>query len=196
MTSRPLPSIHARDVHGFCPACGNPTLRLGDDSRIVCTLMDCPRPDLVNELIGDIADARQHGAFVFCGHHIGYAAMREFAVKITEKVTAVGQRAEAVAYANEQKQRAERAEAAIARVRRLCEMTIASSVRVQAIDQARDTLAALDGPTDTAADIPADKNGPTIANVQVRACESVDNGADNSPTSSDDLRWPLESEGE
>lgn len=39
------------------------------------------------------------------------------------------------------------AEAAVARVRRLCEMTIAASVRVQAIDQARDTLAALDGPS-------------------------------------------------
>jgi len=36
------------------------------------------------------------------------------------------------------------AEAAVARVRRLCEITIAVSCRVQAIDQARDTLAALD----------------------------------------------------
>ena len=43
------------------------------------------------------------------------------------------------------RQRAERAEAAIARVRKLSELTIAHSVRVQAIDQARDTLAALDG---------------------------------------------------
>lgn len=41
--------------------------------------------------------------------------------------------------------RVEQAEAAIARVRKLCELTIAASVRVQAIDQARDTLAALDG---------------------------------------------------
>ena len=41
-------------------------------------------------------------------------------------------------------ERAESAEAAIARVRRLCELTIAASCRVQAIDQARDTLAALD----------------------------------------------------
>lgn len=40
--------------------------------------------------------------------------------------------------------RAEQAEAAVARVRRLCELTIKASCRVQAIDQARDTLAALD----------------------------------------------------
>ncbi|MDN3356059.1 hypothetical protein [Actinomadura sp. DC4] len=38
-----------------------------------------------------------------------------------------------------------RAEATIARVRRLCEMTIATSIRAQAIDQAVDTLAVLDG---------------------------------------------------
>ncbi|KAB2347328.1 hypothetical protein [Actinomadura rudentiformis] len=44
----------------------------------------------------------------------------------------------------DQRERAEQAEAAIGRVWRLCEMTIASSCRVQAIDQARDTLAALD----------------------------------------------------
>ncbi|MER6575801.1 hypothetical protein [Nonomuraea sp. NPDC001023] len=42
------------------------------------------------------------------------------------------------------RERAETAEAAIARVRRLCDLTIKASCRVQAIDQARDTLAALD----------------------------------------------------
>lgn len=42
--------------------------------------------------------------------------------------------------------RAEQAEATIERVRRLCELTIAVSCRVQAIDQARDTLAALAAP--------------------------------------------------
>lgn len=42
--------------------------------------------------------------------------------------------------------RAERAEAAIERVRRLCELTIASSCRVQAIEQAKDTLRVLDQP--------------------------------------------------
>lgn len=41
--------------------------------------------------------------------------------------------------------RMEAAEAAVARVRRLCELTINTSCRVQAIDQARDTIAALDG---------------------------------------------------
>jgi hypothetical protein len=50
--------------------------------------------------------------------------------------------------------RAERAEAAIARVRRLCELTIRTSVRVQAIDQARDTLAALDQPAEAPAPPP------------------------------------------
>lgn len=110
MTDKPLSSVHARDVHGFCPACGNPTLRLGDDGRIVCTLMDCPRPDLVNELIGDVADARTHAAYTFCSQLVGHVTMTAFAKKITEKVTAVGQRKEAVAYANEQKRRAEQLE--------------------------------------------------------------------------------------
>jgi hypothetical protein len=44
-----------------------------------------------------------------------------------------------------QRRRADQAEAAIARVRRLCDLTIAVSIRAGAIDQARDTLAALDG---------------------------------------------------
>ena len=47
--------------------------------------------------------------------------MTAFAKKITEKVTAVAQRAEAVQYANEQKQRAEAAEAAVERVREAAE---------------------------------------------------------------------------
>lgn len=121
MTGKPLPSIHARDVHGYCPACGNPTLTLGDDSRIVCTLMDCPRPDLVNELIGEIGDARNHAGYTFCSQLVGHVTMTTFAKKITEKVTAVAHRAEAVAYANEQKQRAEAAEAAVARVSAECD---------------------------------------------------------------------------
>ena len=40
--------------------------------------------------------------------------------------------------------RAEHAEDAIAQVRRLCDLTISASVRVQAVQQARDTLAILD----------------------------------------------------
>lgn len=42
--------------------------------------------------------------------------------------------------------RARKAEAVIARVRRLCELTINTSVRADAIDQARDTLKVLDEP--------------------------------------------------
>lgn len=121
MTDQPLPSINARDVHGFCPACGHPTLRLGEDARITCTLMDCPRPDLVNELIGEIGDARHHAAYTFCEQLVGHVNMTAFANKITEKVTAVAQRAEAVAYANEQKQRAENAEATLTRIAALAD---------------------------------------------------------------------------
>ena len=47
------------------------------------------------------------------------------------------------------RRRAEQAEAAVERVRRLQEMTIASSCRVQAIDQARDTLRVLEPPKET-----------------------------------------------
>lgn len=42
-----------------------------------------------------------------------------------------------------------RRDAAIARVRRLCDLTIFTSCRVQAIDQAQDTLRALDHPEGT-----------------------------------------------
>jgi hypothetical protein len=44
------PSIHANDVEGFCPACGHPTLRVGEDGLLTCTLMDCPNPDAANGL--------------------------------------------------------------------------------------------------------------------------------------------------
>jgi hypothetical protein len=40
------------------------------------------------------------------------------------------------------------AQAAVAEVRRLCDMTIADSVRVQAVQQARDTLAVIDSITE------------------------------------------------
>lgn len=53
-------------------------------------------------------------------------------------------------------------QAAIARVRRLCEMTIRGSVRVHAVQQARDTLAALDG-------TPAHDDGPSV-----RECAEAD----------------------
>jgi len=119
-----LPSINARDIYGHCPACGHPTLRLGEDGRITCTLMDCPRPDLVNELIGEVSDARNHAAYTFCSQLVGHVNMTAFAKTITEKVTAVAQRAEAVQYANEQKQRAERAEAIRERVRALADQWV------------------------------------------------------------------------
>jgi hypothetical protein len=50
----PLPSIHANDVAGFCPACTHPTLQVGDGGHLVCVLMDCPKPEA--------ADALLHGA--------------------------------------------------------------------------------------------------------------------------------------
>jgi diadenosine tetraphosphate (Ap4A) HIT family hydrolase len=73
--------------------------------------------------------------------------------KVAEYENAISWGTDCVAHATlhdkcrRQAERAEKAEAAVARVRRLCELTIAASVRVQAIEQARDTLAALDGET-------------------------------------------------
>jgi hypothetical protein len=46
-----LPSIHGTDIEGFCPACGHPTLRVGDGGHLVCTLMDCPKPEAADELL-------------------------------------------------------------------------------------------------------------------------------------------------
>jgi len=47
----PLPSIHANDVQGFCPACTHPTLQVGDGGHLVCVLMDCPKPEAADELL-------------------------------------------------------------------------------------------------------------------------------------------------
>lgn len=106
-------------VQGRCPACGTKGLFLGDGGYVTCSFIDCPQPDAATEVIADFWDARQHHAFTFCGQNVGHVTMTAFAKKITEKVTAVAQRAEAVQYANEMKQRAEAAEAAIAEARRL-----------------------------------------------------------------------------
>ncbi|MFD9276867.1 hypothetical protein ACFWD7_06190 [Streptomyces mirabilis] len=147
------------DVQGRCPACNGASLFLADGGYITCRRLDCPQPDAATEVIAGFWEARQHGAFTFCEQNVGHVTMPEFAKKITEKVTAVAHRKEAVEYASEQKERADqaekllriahdtsnKAEAALARVRRLCELTITTSVRVQAVQQARDTLAALDG---------------------------------------------------
>lgn len=66
---------------------------------------------------------------------------------------AVTIRDSSVDYWRERAEKAEREaaenQAAIARVRRLCDLTIAASCRVQAVEQARDTLAALDDTPET-----------------------------------------------
>jgi hypothetical protein len=69
---------------------------------------------------------------------VQYERAKERWYEAEDKLAAAKQEVEAW------RDRAVQAEAAIARVRRLCELTINASVRVQAIDQARDTLAALD----------------------------------------------------
>ncbi|MCX4809027.1 DUF6085 family protein [Streptomyces sp. NBC_01239] len=102
-----------RTMQGRCPACRWTTLFLGDGGHVTCSRSECPRPDLVNELIGEIADARTHRGYTFCDQLVGHVNMTAFAKKSTEKITAVAHRTEAVAYANEQKQRAEAAEARI-----------------------------------------------------------------------------------
>lgn len=50
--SEELRPINATEVQGFCPACGNPTLLLGDDHYLVCSLMHCPNPDAASQLLG------------------------------------------------------------------------------------------------------------------------------------------------
>lgn len=134
------------DVQGRCPACGLTTLFVGDGGYITCSNVDCPRPDLVNELIGEIADARNHRAYTFCSQLVGHVTMTAFAKKITEKVTAVAHRKEAVAYANEQKQRAERAEAAIARIRAIAANSFMAGPNAVDVVRVADVLAALDEP--------------------------------------------------
>ncbi|MFJ8798469.1 hypothetical protein [Streptomyces sp. NPDC102487] len=53
---RRLPSIHAADVEGWCPACGNPTLMV-EAGRLTCTLMGCPRPEAAAHLLQGVAAA-------------------------------------------------------------------------------------------------------------------------------------------
>lgn len=76
--------------------------------------------DRANQAEADLAEvtqARQHGAFTFCEQQVGHVTIAAFARKISEKRAALGQREEAVRYANKQRRRAEQAEAAIERVR-------------------------------------------------------------------------------
>jgi len=72
--------------------------------------------DAVRSDLAELTQSRQHGAFTFCPQLVGHVTAEAFALKISEKRNAIGQRAEAVQYANEQRQRAEQAEAAIERV--------------------------------------------------------------------------------
>jgi hypothetical protein len=51
VTKQPLPSINARDIRGHCPACGHPTLQVGEGGHLVCVLMDCPKPEAADELL-------------------------------------------------------------------------------------------------------------------------------------------------
>lgn len=76
------------DVKGRCPACGLHTLFVADGGYLTCSNVDCTRPDAAHELIGEVADARQHGAFTFCPQLVGHASMREFATKISQKQAA------------------------------------------------------------------------------------------------------------
>jgi hypothetical protein len=41
----PRRSVHDRDVAGYCPACGNPTVQVSTGGRLVCVQMDCPWPE-------------------------------------------------------------------------------------------------------------------------------------------------------
>ena len=96
-------------------------------------------------------------------------ARAELRVALQHAHRADAERAEAEARYHQARAEAERANAraarthaeavttaaALAAVRRLCEMTIADSIRVQATDQARDTLAAIDAVT-TGEPLPGD----------------------------------------
>jgi hypothetical protein len=67
------------------------------------------RDTLASDL-AELTQARQHGAYTYCPQLVGHVTVAEFARKISEKRTALAQREEAVQYANEQKRRAEQAE--------------------------------------------------------------------------------------
>lgn len=51
--------------------------------------------------LAELTRARQHAAFTFCPQLVGHVTVAEFARKISEKRTAIAQRAEAVQYAEE-----------------------------------------------------------------------------------------------
>lgn len=76
---------HMTEVKGRCPACGWETLFVGEGGYITCSRLECPRPDTVTELLGELHEARLHGAFTFCDQLVGHVSMAKFAQKISEK---------------------------------------------------------------------------------------------------------------
>lgn len=75
----------------------------------------------------------------------------------------------------------QRAEAAIARVRKATANSFMAGPNAVDVVRVADVLAALDIRPDTTPDIPADKNGSTIVNAQVEGGEAADNEADTTP---------------
>ncbi|MGW0948512.1 hypothetical protein ACWD4O_38980 [Streptomyces sp. NPDC002623] len=91
MTDQPM-----IDVKGRCPACLGEHLFIGDGGYLTCSNVDCVRPDAAHELIGEVADARRHGALTFCPQLVGHASMREFAIKISQKQSAYADAVKAI----------------------------------------------------------------------------------------------------
>ncbi|MFE6126645.1 hypothetical protein ACFQ6Q_00010 [Streptomyces sp. NPDC056437] len=90
--------------------------------------------------LAELTEARQHGAYTFCPQLVGHVNVTAFARKIAEKREAIGQRAEAVQYANEQMQRTERAEAELIEWKKLLqksrEKTAAHWAAIERVRQA------------------------------------------------------------
>ncbi|MEU6597897.1 hypothetical protein [Streptomyces flaveolus] len=144
-------------ARGYCPHCGRgdaaPTVEDWERER--------QRAQAAEADLAELTQARQHGAFTFCSQLVGHVTVAEFAKKISEKRTALAQREEAVQYANQQKQRAETAEATLTRVRETCDQLHRAAVLaddqphsdrergiIQAVTRVR---AALEEPAPTAA---------------------------------------------
>lgn len=118
---------------------------LAETCRLHETVDNCDRCERRLNAIMAVRDEELERLRRQAGWHGDCVPITKWAEELRDKLNAVGQR-------DQTTQRAETAEAAIARVRRLCELTIAASCRVQAIEQAQDTLTVLD---DTNTDIGA-----------------------------------------
>lgn len=90
--------------HGFASGYGQDPETDGFVDAVLAVI----QPEL--DLLAELSEARQHGAYTYCDQLVGHVNAAAFARKISEKRNALGQRDEAVRYANEQKQRAETAE--------------------------------------------------------------------------------------